>query len=726
MASSEQSVRRIRSASFGLRIAQGSWYPLLLIAIGILVASIPGYLASPTLGVLDDFLVLETGSPAYLLARVTMVASFLSAVASISLAVLIFLKKRNERIGLFLSYYLIAHGLLFAGTFELLYPIWEAAPWINSFLLLPLYNGPATVALVALFPDGQFVPSWSRWLVAVAFLAIPGSLISQPDSSLSMIAWDLPASTTMLVGLAIASIVVFGGSIYSQVYRFRYISSNVQKQQTKWVLYGIGLWVLVGIVASIGWNRGLQLPAGTPVPDWLALGSLLWVLSSIILPVALTISITRYHLFDIDLIINQTLVYGALTIGVVLIYILVVSTLGILFQTQFNIIVALMATAVIAVVFQPLREWLQQGVNRLIFGERDDPLQALSHLSDRLEAAMDHESVLPTIVETIARTLRLSYVAIHIINKEKDVPDGNPGQIVGAAHGRFTQETISFPLIVRGKEAGQLVVANRGPGLAFDQEEYRLLKNIAQQAGAAVHSVRLTNDLRKSRQQIVTAREEERRRLRRDLHDGIGPTLAGQMLKLDATLELLRSQPESGQGQSQDEAIQLLTSVKQQTKESIARIRQIVYDLRPPALDDLGLVPAIRTQVAGYQGVEAAPDISLSSNPEKLPQLPAAVEIAIYRIASEALNNIIQHARAEYAHIKLTLSNHPTRQIELEVVDDGQGLPEELIAGVGLTSIRERVEELSGSFKLSSVRPTGTMVQVTIPLISNIDRDGHD
>ncbi len=214
--------------------------------------------------------------------------------------------------------------------------------------------------------------------------------------------------------------------------------------------------------------------------------------------------------------------------------------------------------------------------------------------------------------------------------------------------------------------------------------------------------------------------------MRRDLHDGIGPTLAGQLLKLDATLELLRSQAAGGQDQSQDEAIQLLTSVKQQTKESIGRIRQIVYDLRPPALDDLGLVPAIRTQVSGYQGVEAAPDITVSSNPEKLPQLPAAVEIAIYRIASEALNNIIRHAQADCAHIKLTISNLPARQIELEVADNGRGLPEEPAAGVGLSSIRERVEELGGSFEICSGKPTGTMVQVTIPLISNIDRDGYD
>jgi signal transduction histidine kinase len=317
-------------------------------------------------------------------------------------------------------------------------------------------------------------------------------------------------------------------------------------------------------------------------------------------------------------------------------------------------------------------------------------------------------------------------VAIHIIKREKGVLPSDSEETIGAAHGKLTEDTISFPLTVRGKEVGQLVIANRGPGLAFDQVEIRLLKNIAQQAGAAVYAVQLTNDLKRSRQQIVTAREEERRRLRRDLHDGIGPTLAGQMLKLDATLDLLQSQGLSGHGQSQDEVVQLLTSVKQQTKESIARIRQIVYDLRPPALDDLGLVPAIRTQVAGYKGVESAPDITVSSNPEKLPQLPAAVEIAIYRIASEAITNIIQHAQAEYAHIKLTLSSHPAQQIELEVADTGRGLPEEPSAGVGLTSIRERVEELGGSFKIRSGRPSGTMIQVTIPLISKIDRDGYN
>lgn len=711
MSSNEQNVATQQApGSRGLQLAKVAWPIPAATAIGILIASVPGYLSTPSLGVFDSHLILEPGTTAYLLARATLIASFLSAVGAISLSVFLFVKKRSDSMGLFLAYFLLGHGILFAGPIEMLQRYWEAAPFVNSFLLLPLFSGPGTLALVALFPDGRFVPPWSRWLIPLSFLAVPASLLTG-GAVLPVDVRFAPASSPLLViALVVLSVAIVATAVYAQVYRYRFVSTSGQRLQTKWVLYGLGLWMALGILGSVGWTIALQLPANTPVPAWLPLASLIWAISSLILPATLTISITRFRLFEIDLIINRTVVYGALTVGVIAIYIMVVAALGVLFQTQDNLLVALLATAVVAVVFQPLREWLQRGVNRLIFGERDDPIRALSRLGSRLETALAPDALLPALVETIAQTLKLPYVAILM-------PAGEDGR-VAATHGKPFPDPVRFPLTYQGEDVGQLMAAPRNIGSTFSRSELRLLRNIARQAGAAIRAVQLTDDLRRSRQQIVTAREEERRRLRRDLHDGLGPAMAGHMLKLDAALDLIAEASEHGEDAKLIEATQLLVTLKEQTRESIKSIRRIVYGLRPPALDDLGLISAIKAYVSQQTGGIETLQVTIDAPHDDLLPLPAAVEVAVYRIVLEALTNVIHHARAQNCQIRFSTSSNPHAQIHLEIVDDGVGLPANLKLGVGLTSMHERATELGGHLSIESRHPTGTWVRADIPFES--------
>src|SRR5207247_5901746 len=228
-------------------------------------------------------------------------------------------------------------------------------------------------------------------------------------------------------------------------------------------------------------------------------------------PLSFGFAMLRYRLWDIDIIINRTLVYGALTAVVVGVYVLVVGTLGTLLHTFGDFPISLLATGLVAVLFQPLRARLQRGVNRLMYGERDDPYAVLSRLASRLQATLAPESVFPTIVETVAQALKLPYAAIALKQDDEF--------ITAASYGLSQDNPFILPLVYHTEPIGELLLAPRAPGEAFTAADRRLLEDIAHQAGAAAHAVRLPADLQRSREHLVTAREEERRRLRRDLHD---------------------------------------------------------------------------------------------------------------------------------------------------------------------------------------------------------------
>lgn len=400
-------------------------------------------------------------------------------------------------------------------------------------------------------------------------------------------------------------------------------------------------------------------------------------------------------LSDIRLLINRTLVYGTLTAIVVGIYVAVVGYLGLLFEEEtHHLAISLFATGLIALLFQPLRTYLQRGVNRLMYGERDDPYAVLSRLGRRLEAALAPEAILPSMVETVAQALKLPFVAITLKQDQE--------MVVAAAYGSTAVDPLTLPLVYQGETIGQLLLAPRRPGEFLTTADRHLLQSIAQQAGVAAHAVRLTADLQRSRERLVMAREEERRRLQSDLHDGLGPVLASLPLKLDAALNLLKHDPA--------EASTLLLELKTQAQATIIDIRRLVYGLRPLALDQLGLVAAIRQYAASYHKVNGLL-ITLEA-PEYLPPFPAAVEVAAYRIVQEALTNTAAHASAQTCLIRLWLD----RGLCLEIRDDGVGLPKDGRMGVGLASMNERAAELGGSCVIEPVPSGGTRVVARLPL----------
>ena len=463
--------------------------------------------------------------------------------------------------------------------------------------------------------------------------------------------------------------------------------------QIRWAAIGGVTATLAGVVLLMG----PELLTGRPLIPWSAVG-----LVALPLPLGVAAGILRYRLFDIEVVVNRTLVYGGLTVAVVVIYAGSVSVLGGVLGEAGGFAISLLATGVVAVAVLPVRDLLQRTMNRLMFGDRDEPWRAITRLGQRLEWAADPEAVFPLIVLTVGEALRLPYVALEI---------GPPGAgVVVASHGRPVDDGPSLPLVHGGEPLGRLLLAPRSGEEGFSGEDLRLLEDLARQAGAAAHAVGLMRDLQRSREGLVTAREEERRRLRRDLHDGLGPALAGMAMRAEAAGELVSRDP--------DVASRMLDDLRQEARGALADIRRLVYELRPPALDELGLVGAVRQQAERLTGgaepgtdARTTPTITIHA-PDRLPELPAAVEVAAYRIAAEALANVVRHSGARDCEVRFSHEGGLT----VEVEDDGRGVPRDARAGVGLTSMRERAAELGGTLEIAGGAVGGTRVRAWLPL----------
>ena len=376
------------------------------------------------------------------------------------------------------------------------------------------------------------------------------------------------------------------------------------------------------------------------------------------------------------------------------IYVLVVGYLGATFRVEDNLAISLLATGIVAVLFAPLRDRLQRAANRLMYGERDEPYAVLSRLGQRLEATLDPRAVLPAVVETVVGALKVPHAEISLKRHDDFEP--------AARHGTPSGEPLVLPLTYQNETVGRLTVSPRAKNELFTQADRRLLGDLARQAGVAAYAVRLTADLQRSREKLVAAREEERRRLRRDLHDGVGPRLAALTLKIETARNRL-----AGDARTED----LLSDLADRARAAVADVRNSVHALRPPALDELGLVSAIEETAAQYVGNGLRVSVEA---PDDLPPLPAAAEVAAYRIAQEAMTNVVRHAGAASCAVRFEFDEE-AGLLCLTVEDDGRGIGEDSIAGVGLSSMRERAEELGGTCVVEPVSAGGARVRTKLP-----------
>lgn len=625
------------------------------------------------------------------------------ALVWIAVGFVIFWRRPDDRIALFAALTLVLLGTSFSPvTYLLAIVLGPTSPGGILITCLEVVAWSSLAFSLALFPDGRFVPRWTRWLVLGYLLCqLP---LSVPES------WSSTLGQWQPLLLAAPIIIVEVALLGAQVYRYRSVSSAIQRQQTKWVLFALLVAIPIDVANIL---PALVFPAlRQPGP-----AHTLYVLFSeitlpgivLLIPLTIGFALLRYRLWDVDLLINRTLVYGLLTASVVGLYLLVVVGLGTLLSALGNLFFSLLATGIVAVLFHPLRERLQRAVNRLMFGERDDPYRVLLRLGQRLETTLAPETVLPTIVETVAQALKLPFVAIAWKSH-----DASAGPLLAASYGsaKNHEPRLRVPLVYQQEPVGELILAPRAPGESLTDADERLLHDLARQVSVAVHAVRLTADLQRltldlqrSRERLVSAREEERRRLRRDLHDGLGPRLASLTLKLETARNRLAHDPL---------ADSLLSDLITRTQEAVADIRRLVHALRPPALDALGLIAALHEQILQYSDLgNHSIQISLEA-PADLPPLPAAVEVAAFRIAQEALTNVVRHSQASRCVVALALHEREGA-LDLEISDNGRGLPPTRGAGVGLASMRERAEELGGTCEIEQMPSGGTRVQARLP-----------
>ena len=574
-------------------------------------------------------------------------------------------------------------------------PVWVVGWFGNWLWLVP----PATLLLgLLVYPGGRLPGRWWRvmagliwaWIAVIAGLAMLGAGKYGGPAPYHAAVLPGPAGRVMQALLPSVFLVfplLLAGTAGLTVVRFRR-ARGVERSQLKWLAYA-------GSIEALLWAFPPVHEVGS-APRAVA-NLALWTL-----PAAIAIAVLRHRLYEIDRLINRTLVYGSLTVCVGGTYVLVIASLDALFDRRSGIAVSMVASASVAVIFAPLRARLQRAVDRLLYGQRAEPLAVVSRLGQQLESAVPPDRVLPTIVDTLAQALKVPYVAIELRRDGSFEPACVRGVLVG--------EPVEFGLTYRGDLLGRLVLGPRAPGEAFSSADRELMRDLARHAGAAVYAVRLTDDLQRSRERLVTAREEERRRLRRDLHDGLGPTLAGIAFHLEAMARILPAQPVR--------AAEILTTVKSDVKQTVIEVRRLVDGLRPPALDELGLVPAIRQHGASLGGIDgisqqAATSVAVEVHaPPTIPQLPAAVEVAAYRIATEAITNVLRHAEARHCTVHLRLDN----ALELEVTDDGRGMTDPGRTGFGLHSMRERAAELGGTCVIEPGPGAGTRVFVRLPI----------
>ena len=543
--------------------------------------------------------------------------------------------------------------------------------WVPGFL-------PLITLLPLAFPDG-LLPGrpWRAlaWASAggIVLATVAVSLYPEPVQGrvrLDEVVVSEPVASVLLP-VAVVLLVAGGiGGVVNLVLRLRRSRGLVRRQVV----------VLLGAAAILLADVLLQPVLPSPA------GVLSQAVAVALVPVAVGVAVTRHRLYDLDLAVRHALAGLSLATCLAGLYVAAFVLLDAALGGR-TAIASGLAAGLTGVLVLPLGTRLTRGVDRLFYGDRADRYAVLSTFSATLSQRLDIAEVPQAVCDAIVASLRLSSAEL-VVDARRTAAAGTPCGPVS-----------ELPLRHRGEQVGTLTVTPRAGEAVLDERDAELVAALADSAAPAVAALRLTDSLQEAREQLVAAREEERRRVRRDLHDGVGAALAGLRLQLDSARDLV-TEPLAGK---------LLDAAGDGLAEAVRDVRQVIEDLRPPALDDLGLAATVEGLARRMR--TAALDVVVETAP--LPALPAAVDVACYRIAAEALANAAKHARASRVTVDLRVADG---DLLLTVTDDGVGLPAAPRSrGLGLSSMRQRAEEIGGRCAIES-DGGGTRVSVALPL----------
>jgi two-component system NarL family sensor kinase len=627
--------------------------------------------------------------------------SLLLIVCFLILSSYVFYRRRDDKAA---GLWLLAAGTLSVGStswilglqvIDLGSPVMLAVNYVGAWAYA--FTWSVLVHFAALIPRRSLDQRAYTYLVRAAYAA-PAILYAL------LLLVRLPMAETRLEQLNVVAAVGWGAERVMPIVVAVLVWTNYRRASTpenrvwlRWVfgttLLAIGLYICLELIPISLSGRAL-LPAG------------LHTLLFLPVIVAMAAAILRYQAFDVQVIYKRSLVFAALSF-------VIVGLLGAglalvsLLPLKLNAWGIFAGTTIAGALMMPFVQRLHARVRKLVYGDRDDPYAMLAHLGSSLEAALPPTTLLAEAAGTIAAALRLPHVHIELST--------DTGATVDASVGHPTGEPIELELMHQGQRVGRLVASAR-PGEHWSVRDVRAMELLATQLAVAGSVVRLTSDLQESRRRIVVAREEERRRLKRDLHDGLGPSLAAILIALEALLAYHDQDP--------PRAERTLRELTGQVRDSIAEIRRLVDGLRPPALDELGLVGAIEQRVRRYN-VSPGPqlrgfDVSVESHGVS-GALPAAIEVAAFRIAIEAVYNASKHSGATLCRVDLTFGT----ELRINVIDDGHGLVNPAAEGAGLASMRERAAETGGWVDVSAAHPSGTKVLAVLPLELAVQRVGR-
>jgi signal transduction histidine kinase len=482
-------------------------------------------------------------------------------------------------------------------------------------------------------------------------------------------------------------------------------SGDEVRHQVRWLAYAITLATLLfGVALALGLSSASVNSAPSASSD--ALFGVAIAVLGLGVPLSVGVAIFRYRLYDIDVVINRTVVYGLLAAFITAVYAAIVVGVGTAVRSHVSSgVLPVVATAVIALAFQPVRDRARRVADRVVYGRRATPYEVLSSFAERIAGSSAIEEVLPRTARMLAEGTGAVRADVWLRVGDELRPAGShpspaaPGRLALGADGQIDVPSASRVVAVRHQDEllGALSV-QKAPGDPLTVADGKLLEDVASQAGLVLRNVRLIEELRASRQRIVAAQDEERRRLERNIHDGAQQQLVALAVKIGLAEAMAERNPPQVKA--------MLAELREETTEALEHLRDLARGIYPPLLADQGLAPALRAQAR-----KAPLPVTIEAN--GLGRFPQEIEAAVYFCTLEALQNVSKYARATGVAVGLSQDGE---RLTFTVRDDGVGFDTGATGyGTGLQGMADRLAALGGELRVTSSPGAGTLIEAAIP-----------